>query len=144
LVFDPTEGDKKGEKGKSNMEGSSTDNRAINLLLAQNVYSMATQVALKIFELSRGFPQGGPKSVRAKLISISGEVCSYLSEAWQNKNTRNVFIKNLNHASECTGQVIGLIQEAFDYDFVDEAEASKLKDQYTNILEKIDQMIENL
>ena len=118
-------------------------NRAINLLLAQNVYSMATQVALHIFELSRTFPQGGPKSVRSKLISCSGNVCSYLSSAWQNKNTRNVFIDNLNMASDFATQAKELVQEALDYDFMDPRIAKVLDKKYEEILEKISEMIEN-
>ena len=118
-------------------------NNAINLLLAQNAYSMATQVALQIFELSRTFPQGGPKSVRSKLISCSGNVCSYLSSAWQNKNTRNVFIDNLNDASDYAKQSKDLVQEALDYDFVDPKIAEVLDKQYQEILDKICEMIEN-
>lgn len=120
------------------------ENRTINLLLAQNVYSMATQAALHIFELSRTFPQGGPKSVRAKLISCSGNVCSYLSSAWQNKNTRNLFIDNLMEASEYATQVKDLVQEALDYDFLDPRIAKVLDKSYQQILEKIDDMMGNI
>lgn len=118
-------------------------NRAINLLLAQNVYSMATQVALQIFELSRTFPQGGPKSVRSKLISCSGNVCSCLSSAWQNKNTRNVFIDSLKEACIYAEQSKELVQEALDYDFMDPKIAQVLDKNYKEILEKISKMVEN-
>jgi four helix bundle protein len=119
-------------------------NSAINLLLAQNVYSMATQVALHIFELSRAFPQGGPKSIRSKLISCSGNVCSCLSAAWQNRNTRNVFIDNLNITSEYATQAKDLIQESLDFEFLDESVACDLTEKYQQILEKIDEMIDNI
>lgn len=118
-------------------------NRAINLLLAQNAYSLATQVALQIFELSRTFPQGGPKAVRSRIISCSGNVCSYLSSAWQNKNTRNVFIDNLNEASDYAVQTKDLVQEALDFDFIDQNIADKLDKNYEEIIEKISEMVEN-
>ncbi|MGB3340353.1 MAG: four helix bundle protein [bacterium] len=120
------------------------ENKALNLLLAQNVYSMATQSALQIFELSRGFAQGGPKSIRAKLISTSGNICSHLSAAWQNRNTRNVFIENLNHASTHTAQVIDFIQESLDFDFIDKPVADDLTGKYQQIFEKINEMLENV
>ncbi len=120
------------------------EDRALNLLLAQNVYSMATQVALQIFELSRGFPHGGPKSIRGRLISTSGNICSHLSAAWQNKNTRNLFIENLNKASDHTSQVIDFIQESLDFDFIDQTVADDLTGKYQQILEKISEMLENI
>jgi four helix bundle protein len=120
------------------------ENRTINLLIAQNVYSMATQVALHIFELSRAFPHGGSESIRSKLIQASGNVCSRLSDAWQNRNTRNIHIEKLNQATEKATATLNLIQEALDYNFLDPRIAGLLNKNYQEILDKISDMIANI
>ena len=111
--------------------------RTINLLLAQNVYQMATQVALHIFELSRAFPQGGPETTRTKLIRSSGSVCSLLSDAWQNRNTRNIHLEKLSQAAEKATATMGLVQEALDYNFLDPRIAAVLNKSYQEIIDKI-------
>ena len=119
-------------------------NSAISLLLAQNVYQMATQVALHIFELSRAFPQGGPESTRTKLIRASGNVCSLLSDAWQNRNTRNVYLKKLSQAAEKATASMDLVQEALDFNFLDPRIAAVLNKSYQEIIDKIADMITSI
>ena len=119
-------------------------NKTINLLLAQNVYQMATQVALHIFELSRAFPQGGPETTRSKLIRSSGNVCTLLSDAWQNRNTRNVHLKKLTQASEKATTTMDLVQEALDFNFLDPRIAAVLNKGYQEIIDKITDMVTNI
>ena len=119
-------------------------NKTINLLLAQNVYQMATQVALHIFELSRAFPQGGPETTRSKLIRSSGNVCTLLSDAWQNRNTRNVHLEKLKQASEKATATMDLIQEALDFNFLDPRIAAVLNKGYQEIIDKITDMVTNI
>ena len=119
-------------------------NRTINLLLAQNVYQMATQVALHIFELSRAFPQGGPETTRSKLIRSSGNVCTLLSDAWQNRNTRNIHLEKLSQASEKATATMDLIQEALDFNFLDPRIAAVLNKGYQEIIDKITDMVTNI
>jgi hypothetical protein len=118
--------------------------KTINLLLAQNVYQMATQVALHIFELSRAFPQGGPESTRSKLIRSSGKVCTLLSDAWQNRNTRNAHLKKLSKAAEKATATMGLVQEALDYNFLDPRIAAVLNKGYQGIIDKIADMVTSI
>ena len=119
-------------------------NKTINLLLAQNVYQMATQVALHIFELSRAFPQGGPETTRSKLIRSSGNVCTLLSDAWQNRNTRNIHLEKLSQASEKATATMDLIQEALDFNFLDPRIAAVLNKGYQEIIDKITDMVTNI
>jgi hypothetical protein len=120
------------------------ENRTINLLIAQNVYSMATQVALYIFELSRALPYGGSESIRSRLIQASGNVCSRLSDAWQNRNTRNIHLEKLSQATEKATATIDLIQEALDDNFLDPRIAGLLNKTYQQIIDKISDMIANI
>ena len=119
-------------------------NKTINLLLAQNVYQMATQVALHIFELSRAFPQGGPETTRSKLIRSSGNVCTLLSDAWQNRNTRNIHLEKLSQASEKATTTMDLVQEALDFNFLDPRIAAVLNKGYQEIIDKITDMVTNI
>ena len=119
-------------------------NKTINLLLAQNVYQMATQVALHIFELSRAFPQGGPETTRSKLIRSSGNVCTLLSDAWQNRNTRNVHLEKLSQASEKATATMDLVQEALDFNFLDPRIAAVLNKGYQGIIDKIADMVTSI
>ena len=105
---------------------------------------MATQAALHIFELSRAFPHGGPESMRAKLIQSSGNVCSRLSDAWQNRNTRNIYLEKLSQAAEKATAAMDLIQEALDNNFLDPRIAGVLNKTYQQIIDKIADMIANI
>ena len=119
-------------------------NKTINLLLAQNVYQMATQVALHIFELSRTFPQGGPETTRSKLIRSSGNVCTLLSDDWQNRNTRNVHLEKLSQAAEKATTTMDLVQEALDFNFLDPRIAAVLNKGYQEIIDKIADMVTSI
>ena len=112
----------------------------ISILLAQNVYQMATQVALHIFELSRAFPQGGPESTRTKLIRSSGKVCTLLADAWQNRNTKNIHLKKLSQAAKKATASMDLVQEALDFNFLDPRIAAVLNKSYQEIIDKIADM----
>ena len=105
---------------------------------------MATTVALRIFELSRDFPHGGPESIRSKLIQVSGNVCSRLSDAWQNRNTKNIHLEKLGQAAEKATATMDLIQEALDNNFLDPKSAAVLNQSYQEIIDKISDMITNI
>lgn len=126
------------EKGKTVNPGIVKE-----LLLCRNVYSMAFEAALKIFELSQGFPRGGPKSIHARIIQFSSSVCENLTQAWQNRDSADVFAAKLNDAALNANETQNQIEFAADSGVMPSKDANKLNNTYENIIDKITGMIKN-
>lgn len=113
------------------------------LLLCRNVYSMAFEAALRIFELSQGFPKGGPKSLYRQIIQYSSAVCESLREAWQNRKRTRVFVDKLNNAAIHARKTQNQIEFALDGGILETKVGEKLNNTYEDIINKITSMIEN-
>ncbi|HEC77920.1 MAG TPA: four helix bundle protein [candidate division WOR-3 bacterium] len=118
-----------------------TPNIVEELLLCRSVYSMAFEVALRIFELSQGFPRGGPHSLHSKIIQYSSAVCEKLTEAWQNRCETDTFIGSLNDAAVNATEAQAQIDFAAKAGIITAEEAEKLNNTYEDIIDKITGMI---
>jgi four helix bundle protein len=62
------------------------------------VYKMALDVAMKIFELSKKFPVEEKYSLTDQIRRSSRSVCANLAEAWRKRRYEAAFIAKLNDA----------------------------------------------
>lgn len=113
------------------------------ILLCRSVYSMAFEAALRIFELSQGFPRGGPKSLHTLIIQHSSAVCENLTVAWQNRENGNVFVEKLNEAALNASEAQNQVEFAVNAGIIIPDEGKKLNDTYESIIEKITGMIKD-
>jgi four helix bundle protein len=66
-----------------------------------DVYKKAFDAAMKIFEISKGFPKEETYSLTDQIRRSSRSVCSNLAEAWRKRRYEAAFISKLN---DCEGE----------------------------------------
>lgn len=111
------------------------------LLSAQNIYSMAFEAALKLFELSRLVPHDGPGSLHNKIIQSSAAVCSHLTDAWQNRDKKELFLAKLDQATIDISETQIEIESAVNCGYLDAELGKQLCDKYNQLLYKIVEVI---
>jgi four helix bundle protein len=120
------------------------EKNTIDLVATQNIYALATQAALRIFELSRSFPHGGPHSVYSQIIEHSGAVCSHLAEAWQNRGKFEIFIENLNEAAVRVTETQNQVERAVEGALLDVNMGEQLKASYETINDRITNILQEI
>ena len=63
-----------------------------------DVYQLAFKAAMRIFEVSKGFPREETYSLTDQIRRSSRSVCSNLAEAWRKRRYEAAFVSKLNDA----------------------------------------------
>jgi four helix bundle protein len=113
------------------------------LLLCRSVYSIAFEAAMRILELSQGFPRGGPESIHAQSIRLSSNVCESLTKAWQNRDKPGIFVEKLNDASVSASDTQNQIEAAEHSGLITAEIAHQLNEKYEEVIGKIAGMIKD-
>ena len=105
------------------------------------VYQLAFDSAMLIFELTKSFPKEELYSLVDQIRRSSRSVCSNISEAWRKRRYRAAFCLSLNHAEAeaAETQVWLLFSKCCGYS--DKKQVDELIKTYDNILGKIVNMI---
>ena len=74
--------------------------KKINSVRELEVYKLAFQTAMEIFELSKRFPQDEKYSLTDQIRRSSRSVCANLAEGWRKRRYEAVFINKLSDASQ--------------------------------------------
>jgi len=67
------------------------------------VYRKVFEAAMRIFELSKGFPKEEKYSLTDQIRRASRSVCSNLAEAWRKRRYQAAFISKLSDAPDRGG-----------------------------------------
>ncbi len=118
-------------------------NKTLQLLYSHNIYVMTWEAALKILELSKEWQHKDTKK-HEPLIEASGAVCSILHDAWQHNSDAPAFIKDLNAALFEVHKVRQNLIVVKDAGLLDAKTAKHLSRVYTEIHEKMDEVIKEL
>ena len=112
----------------------------MDLLVAQNVYSLSCQGAVKLFEIASRFPPNSHKSLRDSILSSSSRICDNLLNAWQNRSDDGIFNELLERAIINVKQTMHHIDNAVIAGLL-KADDAKL---ITTIYQRVDEKINNL
>ncbi|MEA3376633.1 MAG: four helix bundle protein, partial [Chloroflexota bacterium] len=63
-----------------------------------DVYQMAFEAAMRVFELSKEFPRQETFSLTDQIRRSSRSVCANLGEAWRRRRYQAAFVSKLNDA----------------------------------------------
>lgn len=63
-----------------------------------DVYRVAMEAAMEIFELSKGFPDDGKYALRSQIRSSSRSVCANIAGAWRKRRYPAAFVNKLTDA----------------------------------------------
>lgn len=105
------------------------------------VYQMAMDVAMRIFELTKGFPAEERFSMVDQVRRSSRSVCANIAEAWRRRRYEAHFVSKLNDA-ECEAEETRVwLEFARRCGYLAKEEAEELDDLYNRILGQLVRMI---
>ncbi|ERT04761.1 four helix bundle family protein [Lyngbya aestuarii BL J] len=98
------------------------------------VYQMAFDAAMNIFELSKKFPQEEKYSLTDQIRRSSRSVCANLAEAWRRRRYKGSFLARLNDAEAEAAETQVWLKFAVKCDYLELHQARELYSRYNQIL----------
>ena len=98
------------------------------------VYQLAFQAAMTIFEVSKSFPKEETYSLTDQIRRSSRSVCANLSEAWRRRRYPAAFINNLNHVEAEAAETQVWISFSKDCGYLTAQYADYLLQTYDHII----------
>ena len=106
-----------------------------------NVYQMAFEAAMRIFELTKRFPKEETYALTDQIRRSSRSVCSNIAEAWRKRRYEGAFVSKLNDAEAEAAETQTWLEFSVKCDYLDAAVGRELYTTYDNILGKLVNMI---
>lgn len=85
----------------------------INSVRDLEVYKLAFQTAMEIFEITKQFPSDEKYSLIDQIRRSSRSICSNLAEGWRKRKYKAVFINKLSDASQEAAETQTWLEFAF-------------------------------
>ena len=108
-----------------------------------DVYRLAFDPAMRIFELTKGFPKAETYSLTDQMRRSSRSVCSNIAEAWRKRRYKAAFVSKLNDAEAEAAETQTWIKFAVDCGYLGSEIGSDLHKSYDFVIGKIVDMISN-
>ncbi|MDA0672936.1 MAG: four helix bundle protein [Cyanobacteria bacterium] len=107
------------------------------------VYQLAFEMAMRIYELSKGFPIEERYSLTDQIRRSSRSVCANLAEAWRKRRYRAAFIAKLSDSEAEAAETQTWLQFAVKCGYISDEQGSELERHYDHILGKLVKIIHN-
>ncbi|PMB23010.1 four helix bundle protein [Fischerella thermalis CCMEE 5205] len=107
------------------------------------VFKLAFNTAMKIFELSKKFPQEEKYALIDQIRRSSRSVCANLAEAWRKRRYKAAFIAKLNDCEAEAAETQVWIKFAVKCDYLDVLQGRELYATYNQVLSGLINMIKN-
>jgi len=108
-----------------------------------DVYKMAMDGAMRIFNLTKEFPVEEKFSLIDQIRRASRSVCSNIAEAWRKRRYRAAFISKLSDAETEAAEVQVWLEISNKCGYITEHKFSELDLHYDRIIGKLVRMIDN-
>jgi four helix bundle protein len=105
------------------------------------VYRLAFDAAMKIFELSKGFPAEEKYSLTDQIRRSSRSVCANLAEAWRKRRYEGAFLIKLSDSEAEAAETQTWLEFAVKCSYLDAEASRELYQAYNHILGKLVNMI---
>lgn len=106
-----------------------------------DVYKMAFEAAMAIFEHSKSFPKEETYSLTDQIRRSSRSVCANLAEAWRKRRYEAAFIAKLNDAEGEAAETQTWIEFGVACEYFNKSPARELYRTYDDVIGKIVTMI---
>jgi len=97
------------------------------------VYQRSFDLSMRIFQLSKGFPNEERFALTDQIRRSSRAVCANLAEAWQRRRYRRSFISRLNDAEAELAETQTWLQFAAACAYLELELASQLRNDYQGL-----------
>jgi four helix bundle protein len=105
------------------------------------VYRIALEAAMRIFQISKGFPAEEKYSLTDQMRRCSRSVCANIAEAWRKRRYPNAFVSKLSDAEGEAAETQVWLELAARCGYLDEAVTAELEQAYKQILGKLVTML---
>lgn len=105
------------------------------------VYQMAFDAAMQIFELTKGFPKEETYALTDQVRRSSRSVCSGIAEAWRKRRYKAAFVSKLNDAEAEATETQVWLEFSVECHYLDARVGHDLDAKYDIILGKLVTMI---
>ena len=106
-----------------------------------DVYRMAMDAAVHVFELSKGFPAEERYSLTDQVRRSSRSVCANIAEAWRKRRYPSAFVSKLSDAEAEAAETEVCLEIAVRCGYLDQAQAAALDEKYDSVLRMLVTMI---
>ena len=106
-----------------------------------DVYRKAFEAAMRLYELSKGFPREEVYSLTDQMRRSSRSVCANIAEAWRKRRYEKAFISKLSDAESEAAEAQVWIEFALKCDYIGREQANELYQAYDEIIRMIVSMI---
>ena len=105
------------------------------------VYQLAFEAAMEIFEMTKSFPREERYSLTDQIRRSSRSVCANIAEAWRRRRYEGSFVHKLNDAEAEAAETQTWLEFAVKCDYLEAEIARPLYEVYDRILGKLVVMI---
>jgi four helix bundle protein len=105
------------------------------------VYPLAFDTAMKIFEASKNFPGNERFSLTDQIRRSSRSVCTNIAEAWRKRRYPNAFVSKLSDADAEAAETQVWLAFAVKCGYLDMELAGELKEVYNRVMGKLVRML---
>jgi len=97
------------------------------------VYRLAFDTAMEIFEITKSFPKEEKYSLIDQIRRSSRSVCTNLAECWRKRRYKAVFMNKLSDAEQEAAETQTWLEFAWKCNYIDEVIFRKLDEKYEHI-----------
>src|SRR3989338_2420614 len=97
------------------------------------VYKLAFETAMEIFEIVKKFPANERYSLTDQIRRASRSICANLAEGWRKRRYKAVFVNKLSDASQEAAETQTWLEFAFRCKYIDKGLFDKLNERYEHI-----------
>ena len=105
------------------------------------VYQLAMDSAMQIFEVSKRFPPEEKYSLTDQIRRSSRSVCTNIAEAWRKRRYPNAFVSKLSDADAEAAETQVWLEYAVKCSHLDQSFVDKLDNTYNHIMGKLVKML---
>jgi four helix bundle protein len=127
-----TKDDGRETKGRKMIDDRRTRKR-INSVRDLDVYRLAFDTAMEIFNITKTFPKEEKYSLIDQIRRSSRSVCTNITEAWRKRKYKAMFISKLTDAEQEAAETQTWLEFALKCNYINKNIFERLDDQYEHI-----------
>jgi four helix bundle protein len=108
-----------------------------------DVYKLAFEAAMRIFEMTKQFPREETYSLTDQIRRSSRSVCANIAEAWRKRRYEAAFVCKLNDAETEAAETQTWLRFAVECGYLSPEVAQELHQTYDHVIGKLVKMIVN-
>ncbi len=117
--------------------------RAIRSYRELEVYQMAVEGAIRVFELTKRFPPEERFALVDQIRRSSRSVCANIAEAWRKRRYEAAFVSKLSDAEAEAAETQVWAELAFRFGYLDKQTFTEIDDHYNRLIGKLVRMMDN-